>query len=200
MSTEECREPLDLIRLSIGASPRRARAPHASHHNRRARVADERIYVKCRGDRELRGKLHARAGALRGAPARGRRRPRRGPAQAYDQHLNMVLGDVEETVTTQELDPETDEEIIRTSKRHIEMLFVRGDARGRRRRARPRGPGTRAARRCSSSSPRRCERPRPRSSAVARRSRARREPRKSVDRRGGVARGDAAPRRRGARP
>lgn len=41
----------------------------------------------------------------------------------------MVLGDVEETVTTQELDPETDEEIIRTSKRNIEMLFVRGDAR-----------------------------------------------------------------------
>mmetsp|Transcript_16161 Transcript_16161/g.54513 ORF Transcript_16161/g.54513 Transcript_16161/m.54513 type:complete len:94 (+) Transcript_16161:128-409(+) len=80
--TAECREPLDLIRLSI----------------------DERIYVKCRGDRELRGKLHA-----------------------YDQHLNMVLGDVEETVTIQEIDDETDEEIIRTSKRSIEMLFVRGD-------------------------------------------------------------------------
>ena len=31
-------EPLDLIRLSI----------------------DERVYVKCRGDRELRGKLHIR--------------------------------------------------------------------------------------------------------------------------------------------
>jgi small nuclear ribonucleoprotein (snRNP)-like protein len=30
-------EPLDLIRLSL----------------------DERVYVKCRGDRELRGKLHA---------------------------------------------------------------------------------------------------------------------------------------------
>lgn len=74
--------PLDLIRLSI----------------------DERIYVKCRGDRELRGKLHA-----------------------YDQHLNLVLGDVEETVTTQEIDEETNEEIIRTSKRKIEMLFVRGD-------------------------------------------------------------------------
>jgi hypothetical protein len=43
--------PLDLIRLSI----------------------DERIFVKCRGERELRGKLHA-----------------------FDQHLNMVLGDVEE--------------------------------------------------------------------------------------------------------
>ena len=61
--------------------------------------------VKCQGDRELRGKLHA-----------------------YDNHLNMVLGDVEETVTTQEVDQETEEEIIRTSKRQIEMLFVRGDA------------------------------------------------------------------------
>ena len=40
----------------------------------------------------------------------------------------MVLGDVEETVTTQEVDQETEEEIIRTSKRQIEMLFVRGDA------------------------------------------------------------------------
>jgi U6 snRNA-associated Sm-like protein LSm3 len=39
--------PLDLIRLSI----------------------DERIFVKCRGDRELRGKLHA-----------------------FDQHLNLILG------------------------------------------------------------------------------------------------------------
>ena len=75
-------EPLDLIRLSL----------------------DERVYVKCRGERELRGKLHA-----------------------YDQHLNMVLGDVEETVTSQDIDPETSEEIIRTSKRTIEMLFVRGD-------------------------------------------------------------------------
>ena len=81
--SSECREPLDLIRLSI----------------------DERIYAKCQGDRELRGKLHA-----------------------YDNHLNMVLGDVEETVTTQEVDQETEEEIIRTSKRQIELLFVRGDA------------------------------------------------------------------------
>jgi U6 snRNA-associated Sm-like protein LSm3 len=63
-------EPLDLIRLSL----------------------DERIYVKCRGDRELRGKLHA-----------------------YDQHLNMVLGDVEETVTTHEVDEDSYEEIIRVS-------------------------------------------------------------------------------------
>mmetsp|Transcript_14529 Transcript_14529/g.21423 ORF Transcript_14529/g.21423 Transcript_14529/m.21423 type:complete len:90 (-) Transcript_14529:366-635(-) len=75
-------EPLDLIRLSI----------------------DERVYVKCRGGRELRGKLHA-----------------------YDQHLNMVLGEAEETVTTHELDEETDEEIVKKATRTIRMLFVRGD-------------------------------------------------------------------------
>ncbi|ETV99298.1 U6 snRNA-associated Sm-like protein LSm3 [Aphanomyces invadans] len=75
-------EPLDLIKLSL----------------------DEVIYVKCRGDRELRGKL-----------------------QAYDQHLNMVLSDVEETVTSVEIDEETYEEIVNQAKRQVEMLFVRGD-------------------------------------------------------------------------
>ena len=39
----------------------------------------------------------------------------------------MVLGDVEEVVTNVEFDEETYEEIIKTSKRHIDMLFVRGD-------------------------------------------------------------------------
>ncbi|KAJ6352588.1 hypothetical protein OIU76_001763 [Salix suchowensis] len=71
MASEEesaVKEPLDLIRLSL----------------------DERIYVKLRSDRELRGKLHA-----------------------YDQHLNMILGDVEEIVTTVEIDDETYEEIVR---------------------------------------------------------------------------------------
>ncbi|KAF2595779.1 hypothetical protein F2Q68_00009262 [Brassica cretica] len=71
MSGEEdatVREPLDLIRLSL----------------------DERIYVKLRSDRELRGKLHA-----------------------FDQHLNMILGDVEEVITTVEIDDETYEEIVR---------------------------------------------------------------------------------------
>ncbi len=47
-------QPLDLIRLSL----------------------NERIFVKCRGGRELRGVLHG-----------------------YDQHLNMVLGNCEETHT-----------------------------------------------------------------------------------------------------
>ncbi|CAO2605938.1 U6 snRNA-associated Sm-like protein LSm3 [Lemmus lemmus] len=45
-----------------------------------------------RNDRELRGRLHA-----------------------YDQHLNMILGDVEETVTTIEIDEETYEEIYKVS-------------------------------------------------------------------------------------
>ncbi|CDS02901.1 Sm-like ribonucleoprotein [Lichtheimia hyalospora FSU 10163] len=75
-------EPLDLVRLSL----------------------DERIYVKLRGDRELRGILHA-----------------------YDGHLNMVLGEVEETITLVEVNEETYEEIIRTMKRNFDMLFVRGD-------------------------------------------------------------------------
>jgi U6 snRNA-associated Sm-like protein LSm3 len=75
-------EPLDLIRLSI----------------------DERVYVKCRGERELKGKLHA-----------------------FDQHLNMILGDVEESVTTTEVDEETEEEIVKKQTRKVGMLFVRGD-------------------------------------------------------------------------
>jgi len=75
-------EPLDLVRLSL----------------------DERIYVKMRNDRELRGRLHA-----------------------YDQHLNMILGDVEETVTTVEIDEETYEEIYKQTKREVPMMFVRGD-------------------------------------------------------------------------
>ena len=65
------KEPLDLIRLSL----------------------DERVFVKLRGERELRGKLHA-----------------------YDQHLNMVLGDVEESVTTVETDEETFE--------YVQICFV----------------------------------------------------------------------------
>lgn len=36
-----------------------------------------------------------------------------GDLQAYDQHLNMILGDVEETVTTVEIDEETYEELYK---------------------------------------------------------------------------------------
>lgn len=76
------KEPLDLVRLSL----------------------DEKIYVKMRNDRELRGRLHA-----------------------YDQHMNMILSDVEETITTVEIDEETYEEVYKSTKRTIPMLFVRGD-------------------------------------------------------------------------
>lgn len=75
-------KPLDLIKLSIG----------------------ERVYIKCRGGRELEGLLHA-----------------------FDSHMNMVLEDVEETVTTTDIDEETEEELVQNRKRTIEMLFVRGD-------------------------------------------------------------------------
>ena len=47
--------------------------------------------------------------------------------QAYDQHLNMVLGDVEETITTIDIDEETFEEIVKTRTREARFLFVRGD-------------------------------------------------------------------------
>ena len=76
------RQPIDLVRLSI----------------------DERVVVKCRGNRTLRGKLHA-----------------------YDAHLNIVLGDAEETVEEVVTDPETHEPRVVVNKREFEMVFVRGD-------------------------------------------------------------------------
>lgn len=53
--------------------------------------------------------------------------PSHGNKQAYDQHLNMVLSDVEETVTSHEIDEETDEEIVNKRTRELAMLFIRGD-------------------------------------------------------------------------
>ena len=47
--------------------------------------------------------------------------------QGYDAHLNMVLGDVEETAEITETDEATDEEVVRVVTRTIPMLFVRGD-------------------------------------------------------------------------
>lgn len=76
-------DPLDLIRLSI----------------------DERVFVKCRGGREIRGRLHA-----------------------YDPHLNMILEDVEETIKETEIDESTGDETTKTTKRKMEMVFLRGDA------------------------------------------------------------------------
>lgn len=75
-------EPLDLVRLSLG----------------------EVVFVKLRGDRELKGRLHA-----------------------YDSHCNVVLGEVEETIYMIEEDEEG-EETAKTIKKQSEMLFVRGDS------------------------------------------------------------------------
>lgn len=46
------------------------------------------------------------------------------PFQAYDQHLNMILGDVEETVTTIEIDEETYEEIYKVSLVTVQVFVV----------------------------------------------------------------------------
>ena len=43
--------------------------------------------------------------------------------QAYDQHLNMILGDVEEIITTVEIDDETYEEIVRVYCRISHLFF-----------------------------------------------------------------------------
>ena len=59
MSKEAIREPLDLIRLSL----------------------DETVFVKLRGDRELRGVL-----------------------RAFDQHMNLVLSGAEEKLQVVEVD------------------------------------------------------------------------------------------------
>ncbi|VDL85911.1 unnamed protein product [Schistocephalus solidus] len=53
---------------------------------------DETVYVKMRHNRELMGTLHG-----------------------FDSHLNLILGQVEETITTLELDEETYEEIYKVS-------------------------------------------------------------------------------------
>ncbi|KAK9110487.1 hypothetical protein Sjap_018547 [Stephania japonica] len=105
MASEEestVKEPLDLIRLSL----------------------DERIYVKLRSERELRGKLHHN---LKRKKIFGEPILETLPCKAYDQHLNMILGEVEEVITTVEIDDETYEEIVRTTKRMVPFLFVRGD-------------------------------------------------------------------------
>ncbi|KAM0322162.1 hypothetical protein ACHAQA_009651 [Verticillium albo-atrum] len=68
-------EPLDLVKLLL----------------------DEVVFVKLRGDRELKGRLHA-----------------------YDSHCNIVLGDVEETIYV--VDEDDEEEEAKTISRKSEML------------------------------------------------------------------------------
>ncbi|KAH8127689.1 like-Sm domain-containing protein [Trichoderma sp. SZMC 28014] len=64
--TSHVAEPLDLVRLLL----------------------NEVVFVKLRGDRELKGKLHA-----------------------YDSHCNLVLGEVEETIYAVDDDEEESDEV-----------------------------------------------------------------------------------------
>jgi U6 snRNA-associated Sm-like protein LSm3 len=80
--------PLDLVRLSL----------------------DEVVTVKCRGSRTLRGKLHVSALCFPGLAILFTAHLSR--LQAYDEHLNIVLENVEETHTVKTVDPETDEVLV----------------------------------------------------------------------------------------
>uniref|UniRef100_A0AC34EZS6 U6 snRNA-associated Sm-like protein LSm3 n=1 Tax=Panagrolaimus sp. ES5 TaxID=591445 RepID=A0AC34EZS6_9BILA len=51
-----------------------------------------------------------------------------GILQSFDQHLNLIISDVVETVNTSEIDPDSAEEIIHTTTREIPLLYVRGDS------------------------------------------------------------------------
>src|SRR5436305_7671073 len=87
-------EPLDLVRLSL----------------------DEIVFVKLRGDRELKGRLHVSRRLSTGVSsvcAHSTDTP-----QAYDSHCNLVLGDVEETIYTIEEDDDG-EETVKVRRRYI---------------------------------------------------------------------------------
>ncbi|GKT54227.1 small nuclear ribonucleoprotein [Colletotrichum tofieldiae] len=73
--TTHVQEPLDLVKLLL----------------------DEVVFVKLRGDRELKGRLHA-----------------------YDSHCNLVLGEVEETIYVVDEDEE-DEEVKVRGPGHVQL-------------------------------------------------------------------------------
>ncbi|VDP51891.1 unnamed protein product [Schistosoma mattheei] len=87
---------------------------------------DEKIYVKMKRNRELRGVLHVYSCTQNQAIVHSMTIDGT-YTEAFDSHLNMILGNVEETVTTLEIDEETYEEVYKTTKRTIPMLFIRGD-------------------------------------------------------------------------
>jgi U6 snRNA-associated Sm-like protein LSm3 len=80
-------EPLDLVRLSL----------------------DEIVFVKLRGDRELKGRLHVGHKQLNEPLSAFDLST--DTLQAYDSHCNLVLGDVEETIYTIEEDDDGEETV-----------------------------------------------------------------------------------------
>jgi U6 snRNA-associated Sm-like protein LSm3 len=115
-------EPLDLVRLSL----------------------DEIVFVKLRGDRELKGRLHV-GPRLSKEPLKAFQLSA-DTLQAYDSHCNLVLGDVEETIYTIEEGDDGEETVkvrskayswwsytnvsFKTIRKQSEMLFVRGEIPG----------------------------------------------------------------------
>ena len=101
------KEPLDLVKLSL----------------------QERVRVKLRHERELVGTLHVRAHLLQLCPSvqlQSSLLLSVGEFQAYDQHLNMMLGDVEETATKVEIDHETQEKLVKA--RFLRSITSIGDS------------------------------------------------------------------------
>ena len=86
-------EPMDLVLLSL----------------------KDRVYVKCRFGRELRGKLVVSNKSFSKF------------IQAYDEHLNLMLNDVEEKITTIDIDPLTKQEQLKIQKKAHSLIFMRGD-------------------------------------------------------------------------
>ncbi|BAM39821.1 U6 snRNA-associated sm-like protein Lsm3 [Theileria orientalis strain Shintoku] len=66
---------------------------------------DEMIYLKCKNGRELIGRLHA-----------------------FDDHCNMVLSEVTETITTVDGEPNTNQQPNKVTRRDSRTVFVRGDS------------------------------------------------------------------------
>lgn len=65
---------------------------------------NKEVYIKLRNDREITGRLNA-----------------------FDNHLNLILEDAEETHTSMELDEETYEQVYKQNKRTMPVVFIRGD-------------------------------------------------------------------------
>lgn len=90
--------------MSASSALETATGGHQEPLNMIRQSLDKQIYIKLRHDREITGKLNA-----------------------FDQHLNMILENAEETHTLVELDEETYEQVYKQNKRTMAMVFIRGD-------------------------------------------------------------------------
>ena len=109
-----------------------------------------RVFIKLRGERTLAGVLHVRSTSLSAVykqrttsheqRARSKEQPfsaelpgwpvvmtERLTIQAYDAHMNLVLGQVEENIHHVDVTEDGQPMQPRVEKRNMEMLFVRGD-------------------------------------------------------------------------